>query len=85
MYFLLYEAELLNLNHLQSLISSVLKTVVLPYLNLQLKRGIPLPIIDGGFGFQNTTILYTHPWISVCSDVSFSEDYYLIQQSTYVS
>jgi hypothetical protein len=71
--------------YLQSLISSVLKTVVLPYLNLQLKNGFPLPTIEG-YGFQNTIILYNYPWISVCSDVSFiDEDYYLIQHSTYVS
>ncbi|XP_027190646.1 putative BPI/LBP family protein At1g04970 isoform X2 [Cicer arietinum] len=75
----------LHIRLIQSLISSVLKTVVLPYLNLQLKRGLPLPIIDG-FGFQNTVILYNHPWISVCSDVWFiEEDYYLIQHSTYLS
>ncbi|PNX79014.1 LBP/BPI/CETP family, carboxy-terminal domain protein, partial [Trifolium pratense] len=46
-----------------SLISSTLKTVVLPYLNLQLKNGFPLPTIDG-YGFQNTIILYNYPWIS---------------------
>ena len=56
--------------------SSVLKTAIIPYLNFQLKRGVPLPNIDG-FGFQNTTILYTPSWIAVCSDVSFSGDYYL--------
>jgi len=66
--------------------SSVLKTVVLPYLNFKLKRGFPLPIIDG-YGFQNAKILYNHPWIAVCSDVSFLEDYYLVPQSSsaYVS
>ncbi|WJX31628.1 hypothetical protein P8452_20038 [Trifolium repens] len=75
----------LHIHLIQSLISSVLKTVVLPYLNLQLKNGFPLPTIDG-YGFQNTIILYNYPWISVCSDVSFiDEDYYLIQHSTYVS
>lgn len=63
--------------------SSVLKTVVLPYLNFKLKRGFPLPIIDG-YGFQNAIILYNHPWIMVCSGVSF-EDYYLGKQLAYVS
>ncbi|TKY46959.1 putative BPI/LBP family protein [Spatholobus suberectus] len=57
-----------------SLMSNVLKTVILPYLNFKLKRGLPLPIIDG-FGFQNANILYTQPWIAMCSDVFFLEDY----------
>ncbi|QCD78261.1 lipopolysaccharide-binding protein [Vigna unguiculata] len=76
----------LHMRLIQSLMSSVLKTVVLPYLNFKLKRGFPLPIIDG-YGFQNAVILYNHPWIAVCSDVSFLEDYYLGQQSSsaYVS
>lgn len=74
----------LHVRLIQSLMSSVLKTVVLPYLNFKLKRGFPLPIIDG-YGFQNAIILYNHPWIMVCSDVSFLEDYYLGQQLAYVS
>ncbi|KAG5002037.1 hypothetical protein JHK87_023109 [Glycine soja] len=37
----------LRVHLIQSLMSSVLKTVVLPYLNFKLKRGFPLPIIDG--------------------------------------
>jgi len=70
--------------YLQSLISSVLKTAVLPYLNHQLKS-LPLPNVDG-YGFQNTVILYNYPWISVCSDFSFTEDdYYFTQHSNYVS
>lgn len=70
--------------YLQSLMSTSLKTVVLPYLNFHLKRGLPLPIIDG-FTFQNANILYAHPWIAACSDVSFLGEYYLNQQATYVS
>ncbi|KEH33934.1 putative BPI/LBP family protein At1g04970 isoform X1 [Medicago truncatula] len=74
----------LHIRLIQSLISSVLKTAVLPYLNHQLKS-LPLPNIDG-YGFQNTVILYNYPWISLCSDFSFTEDdYYFIQHSNYVS
>ncbi|CAJ1964031.1 unnamed protein product [Sphenostylis stenocarpa] len=76
----------LHIHLIQSLVSSLLKTVVLPYLNFKLKRGFPLPIIDG-YGFQNAKILYNHPWIAVCSDVSFLEDYYFGHRSSssYVS
>ncbi|RDX60754.1 putative BPI/LBP family protein [Mucuna pruriens] len=74
----------LHMYLIQSLTSSVLKTFILPYLNFKLKRGLPLPIING-FGFQNANILYTQPWIAVCSDVSFIGDYYIGQQSGYVS
>ncbi|CAK8565662.1 unnamed protein product [Lathyrus sativus] len=75
----------LRIHLIQSLISSALKTVVLPYLNRQLKSGYPLPTIDD-YGFQNSIVLYNYPWISVCTDASFiEEDYYLVQQSTYVS
>ncbi|XP_061348902.1 putative BPI/LBP family protein At1g04970 [Gastrolobium bilobum] len=74
----------LHMHLIQSLMSTVLKTIILPYLNFELKRGLSLPIIDG-FGFQNANILYNHPWIAVCSDVFFLEDYYLSHQSPYVS
>ncbi|XP_020230620.1 putative BPI/LBP family protein At1g04970 [Cajanus cajan] len=74
----------LHMNLIQSLMSSVLKTVILPYLNFKLNRGFPLPIIDG-FGFQNANILYTQPWIAVCSDVFLEDYYYLGQHSAYAS
>ncbi|XP_027342804.1 putative BPI/LBP family protein At1g04970 [Abrus precatorius] len=74
----------LHMHLIQSLTSSVLKTVIFPYLNFQLKRGLPLPIIDG-FGFQNANILYNYPWIAVCSDVFFLGDYYLSEQCANVS
>ncbi|KAK7316804.1 hypothetical protein RJT34_00529 [Clitoria ternatea] len=69
----------LHMHLIQSLLSSALKIVVIPYLNFRLKRGFALPNI-GGFEFQNANILYNHPWIAVCSDVSFLGDYYLSQQ-----
>ncbi|KAK7387123.1 hypothetical protein VNO78_27648 [Psophocarpus tetragonolobus] len=73
----------LHMYLIQSVMSSALKTVIIPYLNYKLKRGFPLPIVDG-YGFQNAIILYNHPWIAVCSDVSL-EDYYLGQPSPYIS
>jgi len=75
---------LLLCKHLQSLSSTALKTVLIPYLNSQLKRGIPLPILNG-FALENARILYTPPWIAVCSDVTFLGDYYLRHHLVYVS
>ncbi|KAL1369844.1 putative BPI/LBP family protein At1g04970 [Arachis hypogaea] len=74
----------LHISLIQSLISTALKTVVIPYLNLELKKGLALPTIDG-FAFQNANILYLPPWIAVCTDVSYLEDYYLTQHSAHVS
>ncbi|KAJ1392506.1 Lipid-binding serum glycoprotein, C-terminal [Sesbania bispinosa] len=72
----------LHMHVIQSVTSTVLKTVIIPYLNSQLKRGIPLPILNG-FALENARILYAHPWIAVCSDVSFLGDYYLRQLPAY--
>ncbi|XP_027329590.1 putative BPI/LBP family protein At1g04970 [Abrus precatorius] len=72
----------LHMHLIQSVTSSVLKTVLIPYLNSQLKRGIPLPILNG-FALDSAHILYTPPWITVCSDVSFLGDYYLKQLPAY--
>ncbi|KAL2316701.1 hypothetical protein Fmac_030577 [Flemingia macrophylla] len=66
----------LHLNLIQSVTSTILKTVLMPYLNSQLMKGIPLPILSDFF-LENAQILYAPPWISVCSDVSFLGDYYL--------
>ncbi|XP_058724211.1 uncharacterized protein LOC131595769 [Vicia villosa] len=46
----------------QSLTSTVLKTALIPYLNSQLKKGIPLPILKG-FALKNARIMNTLPWI----------------------
>ncbi|KAK7385992.1 hypothetical protein VNO78_32010 [Psophocarpus tetragonolobus] len=74
----------LHMNLIQSVTSAVLKTVLIPYLNSQLIRGIPLPILNG-FALENARILYAPPWITVCSDVSFLGDNYLKQLPTYAS
>ncbi|XP_058788107.1 putative BPI/LBP family protein At1g04970 [Vicia villosa] len=65
----------LRIHLIQSLVSSALKTIVVPYLNRQLKSGYPLPTVDD-YGLQNSIILYNYPWISVCSDASFIEEDY---------
>ncbi|KAK7371969.1 hypothetical protein VNO80_05336 [Phaseolus coccineus] len=74
----------LHMNLIQSVTSSVLKTVLIPYLNSQLMRGIPLPILND-FALEDARILYAPPWITVSSDVSFLGDYYHKQLPAYVS
>nr|AFK49298.1 unknown [Medicago truncatula] len=74
----------LHMSVIQSLSPTALKTVLIPYLNSQLKRGIPLPILNG-FTLENARIFYTPPWIAVCSDVTFLGDYYFRHHLAYVS
>ncbi|KAK7320345.1 hypothetical protein VNO77_29745 [Canavalia gladiata] len=74
----------LHMHLIQSVTSTVLKTVLIPYLNSQLKKGVPLPILNG-FALEKAHILYAPPWITVCSDVSFLGEYYLKQLPAYVS
>lgn len=59
----------LHLDLLQSAISTLVKTVILPYVNSKLNEGFPLPIFHG-YVFQNTQIEYSGSWMVVCSDVA---------------
>ncbi|KAK4355209.1 hypothetical protein RND71_024180 [Anisodus tanguticus] len=51
------------------LMSTALRTVILPYINLKLSRGYPLPTFHG-YMLQNAEILCSDSWIKVCSDVA---------------
>ncbi|XP_042481396.1 putative BPI/LBP family protein At1g04970 isoform X2 [Macadamia integrifolia] len=59
---------------IQSVMRTLLKTVFLPYVNLHLGRGFPLPIIRG-FTLQNADIFCASSKIYVCSDVVFADSY----------
>ncbi|CAL0317454.1 unnamed protein product [Lupinus luteus] len=72
----------LHIQTIQSLVSNVLKTVLIPFLNSELKKGITLPMVNG-FGLENAGILYAHPWIMVYSDVAFLNHSYLTQKLAY--
>ncbi|KAI5674749.1 hypothetical protein M9H77_15113 [Catharanthus roseus] len=58
----------LHVNLVQSLISTLLRTIVLPFVNLKLSRGVPLPNLYG-YGLENTKIEYANSWFAVCSDL----------------
>ncbi|WOL12071.1 BPI/LBP family protein [Canna indica] len=56
---------------IQGVIRVFLNTVFVPYVNMHLRQGFPLPIIDG-FTLQNANILTVSSGISICSDVAFN-------------
>lgn len=64
----------LHMRLIQTFTSSVLKTAVLPYINLKLREGYVLPAFHG-YELQETQILYTDPWIVICSDVGTAKQY----------
>ncbi|XP_043688681.1 putative BPI/LBP family protein At1g04970 isoform X2 [Telopea speciosissima] len=59
---------------IQSVMRTLLKTVFLPYVNLHLGRGFPLPIIRG-FTLQNADIFCASSQILICSNVVFADSY----------
>ncbi|KAD5507602.1 hypothetical protein R6Q59_031605 [Mikania micrantha] len=59
----------LHMNLLQSLMSTVIKTVIVPVVNLRLRIGYPLPDFHG-YGLQNASIIYGDSKIIVCSDIA---------------
>ncbi|CAI9760396.1 unnamed protein product [Fraxinus pennsylvanica] len=59
----------LHMRLVQSVISTVLKTVILPYVNVQLSRGHSLPMFHG-YKLQDPQIVCADSWIVFCSDVA---------------
>lgn len=64
--------------------STLLKTVFMPYVNLRLLRGFPLPIVHG-FSLQNAEIFCIDSRVVICSDVAFKEQIEFYQKPTYYS
>lgn len=59
----------LNMHIFQSMMSTILKTGFLPYINAHLRRGFPLPL-PSGFTLENAEIFCTNSWVVVCSDLA---------------
>ncbi|XP_074583696.1 putative BPI/LBP family protein At1g04970 isoform X2 [Curcuma longa] len=59
-----------HMNLIQGVLQVFLKTVFVPYVNVHLRQGFPLPIVRG-FALQNASILTTSSAVVVCSDVVF--------------
>lgn len=66
----------LHMRLVQTLISTALKTVVLPYVNLELSKGLKLPVFHG-YQLQDAQIGCTDSWIVVCSDLGSANQLYL--------
>ncbi|XP_022716828.1 putative BPI/LBP family protein At1g04970 isoform X2 [Durio zibethinus] len=64
----------LHMHLVQAVMSTILKTFFMPYLNLHLRRGFPLPL-PHGFTLQNAEIIRLDSRVTVRSDLSFSDRY----------
>ncbi|KAG9159829.1 hypothetical protein Leryth_007830 [Lithospermum erythrorhizon] len=64
---------------IQPVMSTMLRTVVVPYVNSKLGKGIVLPTFHG-YKLENAEIIYTDSWIVMSSDVASIEQYYTIKQ-----
>ncbi|KAM3696304.1 hypothetical protein ACJW30_06G030000 [Castanea mollissima] len=64
----------LQMNLLQPVMSTILKTVFLPYVNSHLRRGFPLPILHG-FTLQDAEIVCTDSMVIVYSDLASTKQY----------
>lgn len=60
-----------HMDLLQPVIFALLETVFIPYVNLHLMRGFPLPLIHG-FSLQNAEIHYTESKIMTCSNLLYA-------------
>ncbi|KAL2247662.1 putative BPI/LBP family protein At1g04970 [Sesamum indicum] len=67
----------LHMNLVQMLMSTTLRTVVLPYVNLKLSEGFQIPVFHG-YGLQDAHILCTESWIVICSDVAPVKQFNLV-------
>ncbi|XP_055823664.1 putative BPI/LBP family protein At1g04970 [Solanum dulcamara] len=59
----------LHVNLVRVLMSTALRTVIVPYINLKLSRGYLLPTFHG-YILQNANILCSDSWIKISSDVA---------------
>ncbi|KAL2523741.1 putative BPI/LBP family protein [Abeliophyllum distichum] len=66
----------LHMRLVQSVISTMLKTVILPYVNVQLRKGHMLPAFHG-YKLQDAQIVYVDSWIVICSNVASTKRFSL--------
>ncbi|KAK8487406.1 hypothetical protein V6N13_141351 [Hibiscus sabdariffa] len=64
----------LHMQLVQAAISTILKTFFMPYLNLHLRDGFPLPL-PHGFTLQNAEIIQLDSRVMVRSDLSYKDRY----------
>ncbi|KAL3851170.1 hypothetical protein ACJIZ3_013052 [Penstemon smallii] len=66
-----------HMHLIQTVMSTMLKTVILPFANLKLSKGLQLPVFHG-YELQYAQILCTDSWIVICSDVAPVEQLRLV-------
>ncbi|CAL5342341.1 unnamed protein product [Camellia sinensis] len=59
---------------IQPFMWTIIETVFVPYVNLHLANGFPLPIIHG-FTLRNAEIICSDCNVKICSDVAYAESY----------
>ncbi|KAL5729775.1 hypothetical protein ACHQM5_002676 [Ranunculus cassubicifolius] len=64
-----------HMSLIRSVVWSFLKTVATPYINSQLRKGFPLPIVRG-FTLDNADVALQNSVVTICSDVVFKDNYY---------
>ncbi|KAL9661388.1 hypothetical protein QQ045_026212 [Rhodiola kirilowii] len=69
----------LRMRLIQPVVRTLLETIAVPYANIRLGKGFPLPIIHG-FTLQNANIRFSDSKITVCSDVSYDAKSALLSQ-----
>ncbi|BBH02055.1 lipid-binding serum glycoprotein family protein, partial [Prunus dulcis] len=62
----------LHMHLVQAVLSTILKTVVVPYVNLHLWKGLPLPL-PHGFTLHNSEIVSINSRLTIFSDVAIAE------------
>jgi hypothetical protein len=60
----------LVLSFVQSTVRMIVAKVIIPILNLNLKRGFPLPVFPA-IDLQNADVRYDDGYILICSDVYY--------------
>ncbi|GLJ47025.1 hypothetical protein SUGI_0992820 [Cryptomeria japonica] len=60
-----------HMRFIQAVVQTLVKDVLLPLINVQLKKGFPLPIIRN-FRVQNADVIYDESQLVVCTDVQYA-------------
>ncbi|KAG8365115.1 hypothetical protein BUALT_Bualt18G0070800 [Buddleja alternifolia] len=67
----------LHMHLIQTLLSTTLRTVIVPFVNLKLSKGFQLPVFHG-YELQHAQILCTDSWIVISSDVTSVKQFDLV-------
>ncbi|BBN17123.1 hypothetical protein MPTK1_7g12170 [Marchantia polymorpha subsp. ruderalis] len=63
----------------QATVRTIVKDVVVPLLNLNLRRGFPLPVV-AGVTLQNSDLRYEDGYIMVCTDIHYKGGFFHLKK-----